>query len=115
MPNTIKVNYISSHIIKNYSEVSLYIDVMHVNGIMFLMGLLKHIGLIHCVWIRKKYRDKILEAILIMIHGYRSQGFFNVISIGADKASKLIKSELEDKPYQVVLTTCSAIQIDMLK
>ena len=62
------------------------------------------------VFIRKKYGDKFLEDILIMIRNYRTQGVFNIISIGTDKAFKLIKSELEDKPYRVVLTTCDTDQ-----
>ena len=32
MPNPDKVRDILSHIMKNYSEVSLYIDIMHVSG-----------------------------------------------------------------------------------
>lgn len=35
MPNPNKVRDIWSHIVKNYSEVSLYIDIMHANGIMY--------------------------------------------------------------------------------
>ena len=46
MPNTNEVRDILSHIVKNYLKVSLYIDVMHVNGIIFLVGVFKHIGLI---------------------------------------------------------------------
>ena len=54
MPNPDKVRDIPQHIVKNYSKVSLYIDVMHVNGNMFLLGISKHIGLIQGVCIRKK-------------------------------------------------------------
>ena len=93
---------------KNYSQVSLYIDIMHVNGIMFLVGVSKHIGLIQCVCIRKKNQGKFLEAILTMIREYRFQSVFNVVTIGADKAFDAIKSELEDAPYNVSLTTCDA-------
>ena len=54
MPNPDKLRDIPQHIVKNYSKVRLYIDVMHVNGIIFLPGISKHIGLIQCVCIRKK-------------------------------------------------------------
>ena len=54
IPNTNKVRDVPSHIVKNYLKVSIYIDGMHVNGIMFLVGMSKHIGLIQCVCIRKK-------------------------------------------------------------
>ena len=53
IPNANEVRDIPSHIIKNYSKVNLYIDVMHVNGIMFLVVASRHIGLIQCVFIRK--------------------------------------------------------------
>ena len=59
-----EVRDIPSHIVKNYSKVNIYIDVMSMNGIMFLVGAYIHIGLIKCVCIRKKHREKFLEAIL---------------------------------------------------
>ena len=54
MPNANEVRDIPSHIVKNYLKVNLYIDVMHVNGIMLLVGVSRHIGLIQCVCIRNK-------------------------------------------------------------
>ena len=106
MPNPDKVRDVPQHIAKNYSKVSLYIDVMHVNGIIFLLGASKHIGLIWCVCIKKKNREKFLEAILIMIREYRARGMFEVVSIGANNAFVAIKSELKDEPYNVTLTPC---------
>ena len=50
---------------------------------------------------------KIFEVILIMICEYRARGVFNVTNIGIDKAFESIKSELEYKPYMVILTTCN--------
>lgn len=38
MPNIDKIRDVPTHTIKNYLKVSLYIDVMYVNGIMFLVG-----------------------------------------------------------------------------
>ena len=108
MPNPDEVTDLPQHIVKHYSQVNLYIDVMHVNGFMFLVGVSKHIGRIQCVCIRKKNREKFLEAILAMIREYRSRSVFNVVTIGADKAFDAVKSELEDAPYNVSLTTCDA-------
>ena len=67
MPNPDEIRDVPEHIAKNYLKVSLYIDVMHVNGLMFLMSVSKHIGLVQCICIRKKNREKFLEAILMMI------------------------------------------------
>ena len=41
-----------------------------------------------------------------MILEYRVRCMFKVINISADKVFESIRSELEDKPYQVILTTC---------
>lgn len=65
--NTDGIRDILSHIVKNCSNVNLYIYVMHISGIMFLVGASKHIDLIQCICIRKKNREEFLEAILIMI------------------------------------------------
>ena len=54
MPNPDEVRDVPQHIVKNYSKVSLYIDVMQVNSIMFLVGVSKYIGLVQCVCIRKR-------------------------------------------------------------
>ena len=83
---------------------------MHINEILFLVSTTKHIGLTQCMCIRKKHRDKIPEAILLMLCTYRVRGKFTVITIGTDKAFDSIKSELHDNPYQVTLTICNAYQ-----
>ena len=108
MPNPDEVRDVPEHIVKNYSKISLYIDVMHVNGIMFLVSVSKHIGLVQCICIRKKNREKFLHAMLLMIRVYRARGVFEVISIGADKAFDAVESEIKDEPYNVTLTTCDA-------
>ena len=108
MPNPDEVRDVPQHIVKNYSKISLYIDVIHVNGTMLLVGVSKHIGLVQCVCIRKKNREKFLHAILLMIRKCRSRGIFDVVSICADKAFNAVESEIKDKPYTVTLTTCDA-------
>ena len=50
MPDTDEIRDIPPHIIKNNSNVSLYIDVIHINGIMFLVGTLKHIGFVQFMY-----------------------------------------------------------------
>jgi hypothetical protein len=43
-----------------------------------------------------------------MIQTYKSRSVFTVVSIEADGAFESIKHELQDKPYNVALTTCDA-------
>ena len=108
MPNTENIGDLPPYIIKEYSEVSLYIDVMYVNGIMFLVSASKHIGLIQSVCIQTKNRMKFLGTILLMIRIYRARGIFNIKTIGSDKACDVVKSELENDPHRITLTTCDA-------
>jgi hypothetical protein len=93
---------------KEYSEVHLSIDIMHVNVIRFLISYSKHIGLIQTYCVRKNNREAILSGILKMIQTYKSRSVFNVVSIGADGAFECIKHELQAPPYSVALTTCDA-------
>ena len=108
MPNPDEILDVSQHIVKNHSKVGLYIDVVHINSIMFLVGVSIHIGLVQCLCIRKKNPEKFFHAILLMIRDYRSRGISDVVSIGPDKAFDAIESEIKNEPYDVTLTTCDA-------
>jgi hypothetical protein len=108
MPRENDISDIPSNIIKEYSKVHLSIDVMHVNGIKFLISHSKHIGLLQTYCVRKNNREAILECILKMIQTYKSRGIFAVVTIEADGAFESIKHELQDEPYQITLSTCDA-------
>ena len=95
MPNTNEVRDIPYHIVKYYSGGSLYINVIHVNSIMFLAGA-SNTHWSHTMFLQKnKVSKKFLEAILIIIREYRAQRVFNVISIGANKVFKSINLNLK--------------------
>jgi hypothetical protein len=108
MPQEDDISDIPFNIIKEYSKVHLAIDIFHVNGIKFLLSYSKHIGLLQTYCVRKNNRDAILGCILKMMQTYKSRSVFSVVSIEADGAFKSIKHDLQDKPYQVELTTCDA-------
>jgi hypothetical protein len=108
MPREDEITDLPMNIMKEYSEVHLSIDVMHVNGIKFLISYSKHIGLIQTYCVRKNNREAILECILKMIQTYKSRSVFNVVTIEADGAFESIKHELQDEPYHIKLTTCDA-------
>jgi hypothetical protein len=63
MPREDEVTDIPPSIIKEYSEVHLSIDVMHINGIKFLISCSKHIGLLQTYCVRKNNREAILNCI----------------------------------------------------
>jgi hypothetical protein len=108
MPREDEISDLPSNIIKEYSKVHLSIDVMHVNGIKFLISYSKHIGLLQTYCVRKNNRETILECILKMIQTYKSRSVFTVVTIEADGAFESIKHELQDEPYSVILSTCDA-------
>ncbi|OEU08351.1 hypothetical protein FRACYDRAFT_250146 [Fragilariopsis cylindrus CCMP1102] len=108
MPREDDVTDIPSFIMKEYSNVHLAIDIMHINGIKFLISYSKHIGLIQTYCVRKNNRDAILACILKITQTYKSRSVFKVVTIEADGAFECIKHELQDKPYNITLSTCDA-------
>ncbi|OEU23519.1 hypothetical protein FRACYDRAFT_233689 [Fragilariopsis cylindrus CCMP1102] len=108
MPREDDVTDIPSFIMKEYSNIHLAIDIMHINGIKFLISHSKHIGLIQTYCVRKNNRDAILACILKIVQTYKSRSVFNVVTIEADGAFECIKHELQDKPYNITLSTCDA-------
>ncbi|OEU05712.1 hypothetical protein FRACYDRAFT_258571 [Fragilariopsis cylindrus CCMP1102] len=108
MPREDDVTDIPSFIMKEYSNIHLAIDIMHINGIKFLISHSKHIGLIQTYCVRKNNRDAILACILKIVQTYKSRSVFKVVTIEADGAFECIKHELQDKPYNITLSTCDA-------
>ena len=108
MPQEDDITDIPPSIIKEYSKIHLSIDVMHVNGIKFLISYSKHIGLLQTYCVRKNNRESILECIMKMMQTYKSRSVFTVATIEADGAFESIKHELQDDPYNVILSTCDA-------
>jgi hypothetical protein len=108
MPREDDISDIPSNIMEEYSNVHLSMDIMHVNGIKFLISHSKHIGLLQTYCVRKNNRDAILACILKMTQSYNSRGVFTVVTIEADGAFKSIKHDLQGEPYNITLTTCDA-------
>jgi hypothetical protein len=65
MPREDEISDLPSNIIKEYSNVHLSMDIMHVNGIKFLIiSHSKHIGLLQTYCVRKNNRNAILSCVL---------------------------------------------------
>jgi hypothetical protein len=97
MPREDEANDIPPLIAKEYCDVYLSLDVMHVNSISFLILFSKHIGLIQSYCIRKNNKQKHLDGILAMIRMYRSRHPLRVVKIEADGAFESIRQELQDE------------------
>jgi hypothetical protein len=108
MPREDDISDLPYSIVKEYSDVHLSIDLMHVNGIKFLISYSKHIGLLQTYCVRKNNRDAILSCILKMMKTYRGRNVFKVVTIEAVGAFESIRHELQSEPYQIALSICDA-------
>ena len=71
MPREDQILGVPPSILKHYSEVTVGIDVMHVNGVAFLIATSKHIRFIQCICIRNKSDDMYIAAIKKMDDIYK--------------------------------------------
>jgi hypothetical protein len=93
------------HIVDKYIDVTLGIDVMHVNGNKFLIAISEHIGYIQTIAIATKSEISFLSGVKKMVSQYQLRGF-KVNHILADNAFDCCRSTLEADPYNIKLTTC---------
>jgi hypothetical protein len=93
------------HIVDKYTNVTLAIDVMHVNGNKFLIAISEHIKYIQTIAIAAKNEDNFLSGIKKMVSQYQLRGF-KVTHILADNAFDCCRSTLEADPFNIKLTTC---------
>jgi hypothetical protein len=93
------------HIVDKYINVTLGIDVMHVNGNKFLIAIPEHIGYIQTIAIATKSEISFLSGIKKMVSQYQLRGF-KVNHILGDNAFDCCKSTLEADPYNIELATC---------
>jgi hypothetical protein len=94
MPREDDISDIPSDIIKEYSKVHLSIDVMHVNGMKFLISHSKHIGLLQTYCVRKNNHEAILECILNRIQAIRDLGGARIYFPLAKQRVNFLQKEL---------------------
>jgi hypothetical protein len=94
-----------NHIADKYINVTLGINVMHVNGNKFLIAISEHIGYIQTIAIATKSEIIFLSSIKKMVSQYQLQGF-KVTHILGDNAFNCCRSTLEADPFNIKLTTC---------
>jgi hypothetical protein len=93
------------HIVDKYTNVTLGIDVMHVNGNKFLIAISEHIHYIQTIAIATKSEITFLYGIKKMVSQYQLRGF-KVTHILGDNAFDCCRSTLEADPLNIKLTTC---------
>jgi hypothetical protein len=85
MPREDQILGVPPSILKHYGEVTVGMDVMHVNGVAFLINVSKHIKFIQCICIRNKSDDMSIAAITKMDNIYKLRGF-KITTMYADRA-----------------------------
>ena len=95
------------HIIENYRDVHLGIDIFFVNQMPFMFTFSKHIGLMHVSAIRGTSMEAVLDVLYRMVAVYTKRGFA-VKTIQADGNFKCIKHELEQELNNINVTICDA-------
>ena len=101
MPREDYVLGVPPSILKHYSEVTIGIDVMHVNGVAFLINISRHIKFIQAICIRNKSDDMYVEAIRKMDTIYKCRGF-------------KIKYVYSDRAFQHCFDALAKQEIDLI-
>jgi hypothetical protein len=102
MPREDQIIGVSPSIIEHYSEVTVGIDVIHVNGVAFLINISKHIKFIQCICIRNKSDNMFVVAIRKMDNVYKLRGF-KIKTLYADRAFEHCKNELAEMKIDAIL------------
>lgn len=66
---------VPKHLIKEYSEVTLFIDIMYVNGLAFMVLTTEHLGFIQCLCIRTAHEEQIVGTLKNFASTYKLRGF----------------------------------------
>ena len=85
MPREDQILGVPPSILKHYGEVTVGIDVMHINGVAFLINISKHIKFIQCICIRNKSDVMYVAAVKKMDNIYKLRGF-KITTMYADRA-----------------------------
>jgi hypothetical protein len=85
MPREDQILGVPPSILKHYGKVTVGFDVMHINGLAFLINTAKHIKFIQCICIRNKSDDMYVAANKKMDNIYKLRGF-KITTVYADRA-----------------------------
>ena len=108
LPREDKPVEIPPYIAKHYKYITLSIDVIYVNKILFIVSKSYHIGYYQCIHIRHSRKQKFIDAISEIFNKYKQQQIFKVTHIEGENIFKCIRYELQVKPYHIWFTTCDA-------
>ena len=105
MPSKEKIIEVPEEVLEFYKHVTVGIDILHVNGIPFILAISKHLNFIQCSGLSSQTDQHFLSQITKFDRVYQVRGF-KIKQIYADRRFVSLKSELEAEPHQIKLTTC---------
>ena len=90
-------------------DITLSIDIMHMNKVSFLVSKTYHLNYYQCISICKKGKEYILRAIKQMCNEYKQRGILKVTQIEGDDAFECARTELQSDCFvNICLITCDA-------
>ena len=98
---------VPAYIMDRYRDVTLSIDIMHVNGILFFIGISRHIKHIVVVPINKKDHQSMLESIDKVSGIYEARGF-NIKNVYMDNAFECLRDDLRSNGRNIELNVVAA-------
>ena len=99
------ITHVPPTILERYGDVTLGVDVLHINGKLFMIGISKHIKYYQCVAIRNKSAKTFFKTIKMFKSDYTLRGF-NIVMVYADRAFVSCRTELKEEG--ITLNCCDA-------
>ena len=101
MPRDSSSINISPTILRRYGEVTLGMDVLHINGMPFLFSTAKHLKFMQCLRLRNKTTSMFLSTINKMKSVYEARGF-KIKKIYADRAFDPCREKLAEMHIELI-------------
>ena len=90
------------HILEDYKELTVSVDIFKVNGLPFLGAISHHLGLIQCICLRRETDERLVENLQKFDDFYQARDM-KVTHIHADGQFKTIKTTMAKSPHKITM------------
>ena len=108
MPSEERMTDVPPEVLEFYQNVTVSIDVMHVNGIAFLVGISHHLNFIQCSRVSSQKNKHLCKRIHQFDQMYQVCKF-KIVQVHADGQFRELETELASNPHNIKLSTCDKI------
>ena len=105
MPSEERMTDVSPEVLEYYQNVTISVDVMHVNGIAFLVGISHHLNFIQCSGVSSQKDKHLCKRIQQFDQMYQMRKF-KIVQVYADGQFRDMETELASDPHNIKLITC---------